>query len=140
MHSSSQPDSDDTAYRSELIDLPSEQKRSLCTLLNTILATDRTSKPKLTALRDWLESTLEDLEDDAIAQLENIAKPGREIVSSHRTGRVTYQLEKVKCGKEGCKCADGELHGPYWYAYRWNGKKVVSEYIGKTLQNSKTDS
>ena len=20
-----------------------------------------------------------------------------------------------RCGKPGCRCADGELHGPYWY-------------------------
>ncbi len=93
--------------------------------------------PKLTVLRDWLAAILE---DESIAELENIIKPGREIVSQHRTGRVTYQLEKIKCGKKGCKCASGKLHGPYWYAYRWNGKKVVSEYIGKTLQGLEAES
>jgi|GEM_PF-1504184 len=129
--------SDDADYCSELIDIPQDQKRSLYTLLTTILTTSSDPKPKLAALHDWLGA---DLGDEEAAQLEIITKPGREVVSRHKTGRVTYQLEKVKCGKEGCKCTDGKLHGPYWYAYRWNGKKVVSEYIGKTLQNSKVDS
>ena len=33
--------------------------------------------------------------------------------------RRYLRLERVKCGKKGCKkCASGELHGPYWYLYR----------------------
>ena len=50
--------------------------------------------------------------------------------------RRYLRLERVKCGKKGCKkCAAGELHGPYWYLYRpkLNGKGRTSEYIGKTL-------
>lgn len=134
MHSPFTPDACNDYYL-ELNDIPLEQKRSLHTLLTTILETSQSTKPNLTELRDWLETVLE---DGTIAPLEIIAKPGREIVSSHKTGRVTYQLEKIKCGKKGCKCASGALHGPYWYAYRWNGKKVVSEYIGKTLKNVRT--
>jgi hypothetical protein len=46
------------------------------------------------------------------------------------------ELERVKCGKKGCKkCASGELHGPYWYLYRpkENGGGRTSEYVGKVL-------
>ena len=46
------------------------------------------------------------------------------------------ELERVKCGKKGCKkCAGGELHGPYWYVYRpkENGPGRTSEYVGKLL-------
>jgi hypothetical protein len=49
------------------------------------------------------------------------------------------RLERVKCGKKGCKkCAAGELHGPYWYLYRpkQNGKGRTSEYVGKVLPQS----
>ena len=43
-----------------------------------------------------------------------------------------YRLEMVKCGKERCKrCADGRLHGPYWYSYRYSGGRVKKVYIGK---------
>ncbi len=50
--------------------------------------------------------------------------------------RRYLELERVKCGKKGCKkCASGELHGPYWYLYRpkENGPGRTSEYVGKTL-------
>jgi hypothetical protein len=50
--------------------------------------------------------------------------------------RRYLELERVKCGKKGCKkCAGGELHGPYWYLYRSkaNGPGRTSEYVGKVL-------
>ena len=50
--------------------------------------------------------------------------------------RRYLRLERVKCGKKGCKkCAAGELHGPYWYLYRpkQSGKGRTSEYVGKVL-------
>jgi hypothetical protein len=46
------------------------------------------------------------------------------------------ELERIKCGKKGCKkCAGGDLHGPYWYLYRpkENRQGRTSEYIGKVL-------
>lgn len=42
----------------------------------------------------------------------------------------TYYAEERTCGKPDCKCANGELHGPYWY--RRNDMGIV-KYIGKTL-------
>ena len=50
--------------------------------------------------------------------------------------RRYLKLERVKCGKKGCKkCVSGELHGPYWYLYRpkQNGPGRTSEYVGKVL-------
>ena len=45
-------------------------------------------------------------------------------------GSVTYRLEHVKCGKQGCtRCP----HGPYWYAYWREAGRLRSRYIGKTL-------
>ena len=43
---------------------------------------------------------------------------------------VTYRLETVKCGKPNCKTCP---HGPYWYAYYREGKKLRSRYIGPEL-------
>jgi len=42
-------------------------------------------------------------------------------------GTVTYRLEKVRCGKPGCKSCP---HGPYWYAYYREGSRLRSHYIG----------
>ena len=62
---------------------------------------------------------------------EVVTKPGREVIEQKVLGSVSYQLERVKCGK-GCK---GCPHGPYWYAY-FRGKKgkQVSQYIGKDFK------
>ncbi len=58
-------------------------------------------------------------------------KPNREVVDRQYLEGVSYQLEKVKCGKD-CK---GCPHGPYWYAYyRSPHGKVVSKYVGKELK------
>ncbi len=60
----------------------------------------------------------------------------REIVETQRLGDRLYQLERVRCGKVGCKCAgaQGELHGPYWYAYWRDDGKLRSRYVGKHLR------
>lgn len=42
----------------------------------------------------------------------------------------TYYEEQRTCGKPDCKCANGELHGPYWYKRSPLG---TVKYIGKTL-------
>ena len=45
-------------------------------------------------------------------------------------GKVSYRLEHVKCGKEGCtRCP----HGPYWYAYWRDEGRLRSRYIGRHL-------
>lgn len=52
----------------------------------------------------------------------------------HHQGK-TYQREKRRCNRAGCKCMAGEIievgHGPYWYAYWKEQGKVRSQYIGK---------
>ncbi len=37
--------------------------------------------------------------------------------------------ELVKCGKKSCKCNKGNLHGPYFYLYRYEGGKLKRSYI-----------
>ncbi len=55
------------------------------------------------------------------------------------TTRRFYKQETSFCGKERCKkCERGEGHGPYWYAYWWEGGKTRKKYIGKTLPASLT--
>ena len=42
-----------------------------------------------------------------------------------------YRQEYRKCGKPNCKCARGELHGPYLVAYYREGKRLRKRYVGK---------
>lgn len=83
------------------------------------------------ALREWLDQQIE--EDQAPPEVK--PQQDREVTERKQVGRVTYQAELIKCGKSNCRCAtEGKLHGPYWYAYRKQGRKLKSWYIGKELK------
>jgi hypothetical protein len=84
---------------------------------------------QLIRLDDWLHGLIE-----------TSARAGGDGLTKHVIGNKTYQSEMVRCGKKGCKCARGELHGPYWYAYWTEGGKTRSEYIGKHLPDSQEKS
>jgi hypothetical protein len=72
------------------------------------------SSKDLTKLDAWLHVLLEDRE---IKKKARGAAKQHEVLRTHQTVHKTYRLEGVRCGKENCKCAEGHLHGPYWYAY-----------------------
>jgi hypothetical protein len=52
-------------------------------------------------------------------------------VEVQKVGTSCYQLQLVKCGKPGCKCEGGKLHGPYWYVYQRKDGRLTKKYIGK---------
>jgi hypothetical protein len=68
--------------------------------------------------------------------LELVPAKGREVVETQRIGDRFYQLERIRCGKVGCKCVgkNGELHGPYWYAYWRDQGHLKTCYVGKRLR------
>ena len=54
------------------------------------------------------------------------------------TGRVlpkigrapgTLRAEYRRCGKPSCRCARGELHGPYYYHFVRRGGVLVKRYV-----------
>ena len=67
---------------------------------------------------------------------EPVGAKRREVVEVKHIRDRLYQLERVRCGKVGCKCSgeNGELHGPYWYAYWRQDGKLKSRYVGKQLR------
>ncbi len=89
-------------------------------------------------LQTELRSLIQELEQQ-LATPESVETKGREVVEVQRMGDRLYQLERVRCGKAGCKCAgkDGELHGPYWYAYWRDNGKLKSRYVSKQLRRIK---
>ena len=52
-----------------------------------------------------------------------------------RPRHITYGQEYRRCGKPGCKCASGELHGPYWVATWTEGGKTKRKHIGKVWRD-----
>jgi hypothetical protein len=45
-------------------------------------------------------------------------------------GAVIPQM--VRCGKPSCKCARGELHGPYFYRFWRTGRRLRKIYVRKS--------
>jgi hypothetical protein len=97
--------------------------------------------------REWLEgldpvefreisNTISEIEHERAEARRQKLDQRRSAAREKSRNRRYLRLERVKCGKKGCKkCASGELHGPYWYLYRpkQNGKGRTSEYVGKVL-------
>jgi hypothetical protein len=98
-------------------------------------ATAALSLADLRSLDAWLHEQIRLAE--AAAAREIPQTPRRLVVDERRTPAVVYRRELVDCGKERChKCSKGPAHGPYWYAYWWQGGKTRSKYIGKTLPHA----
>jgi len=88
------------------------------------------SLAQLKRLDEWLQEAI--LKAEESAQTET-PKSRRQIVEERTVENKTYRLEWIRCGKEICKCAQGKLHGPYWYSYTRIKDKVKSQYIGKQI-------
>jgi hypothetical protein len=44
-------------------------------------------------------------------------------------GNGSLEIRRVKCGRANCKCAKGELHGPYTYVRTYSGGERWRKYI-----------
>ena len=98
--------------------------------MSTVMATiDRLEKPKqLERIIARAEQRLEVLEAEA---------EWEDAVETKPAPQGHYSNQFVRCGKENCKCANGELHGPYWYHYKSiGGGRYKKTYIGKDLPTS----
>jgi hypothetical protein len=90
----------------------------------------RLSLNKLKSLNEWLQELIRETEH---AKQQEKSSLHKQTVSEQPIDSKAYRLEKIRCGKENCKCTRGKLHGPYWYSYIRNKEKVTSQYIGKKL-------
>lgn len=57
------------------------------------------------------------------------------------TGAICAQF--IRCGKPACRCARGELHGPYYYRFtrEWTatGKRQQKRYVRKAEAEAELD-
>ncbi len=109
-----------------------------------LVITEREQRGNVQDLEELSTEELQALVDRARRILaERKLEQGRSlrVVDSFREGDTRYLLEYTKCGmasKGKCrKCREGEFHGPYWYSYTWDGKKMLSKYHGKSRPGSK---
>jgi hypothetical protein len=85
---------------------------------------------QLRKLDKWLHELIRKAEESDRSQR---VPPRKQVVEERVIQNETYRLEGIRCGKEKCKCARGQLHGPYWYSYMRIEGIVKSKYIGKKL-------
>jgi hypothetical protein len=97
----------------------------------------KSARALTTSQLERLEVWLHDLIKERAIETSKSADAGRQVLEKQKTGHKTYRLESVRCGKEKCRCASGELHGPYWYAYWSEGGRTKSQYVGKKLPAKK---
>jgi hypothetical protein len=88
------------------------------------------SMGQLRKLDEWLHELIRKAEE-----ADRVEKPlsRKQTVAEQTLDNKTYRLESIRCGKDKCKCARGQLHGPYWYSYMRIKGRIKSEYIGKKL-------
>jgi hypothetical protein len=74
------------------------------------------------------------LSDLSVRQLRaRRARLARRLPDVERTLRGSLQTQSRRCGKEGCRCAAGELHGPYVYLSVRSGERTRLLYIAADL-------
>jgi hypothetical protein len=57
------------------------------------------------------------------------ARLARQLPDIEATLRGALQRQMRRCGKAGCRCADGELHGPYLYLSVRTGARSRLLYV-----------
>lgn len=79
------------------------------------------------------------LTTDEVLTTDNVVRCGKNDVVRQNlttdTGTITIKYQK--CGKKGCRCNNGNLHGPYiWRRSKVNGKEIwkyQGKYVGDKL-------
>lgn len=80
----------------------------------------------LRAVQDWIDELIEYRQDVSPNGIE--AGDGESIEAVEETSSGTVVIRKNTCGSEGCKCQNGELHGPYKYVVTRDGDSLNWEY------------
>jgi len=86
------------------------------------------SDADLRALQKWIDELLEYRQDIAAEEIEVDESGSIEAVEGSSDGTVV--IKKVTCGNDGCKCQQGELHGPYKYIVQRQGDSLNWDYEG----------
>lgn len=79
-------------------------------------------------LKEEKQKLLEKLDEMIDGKYQEIDRITNELQNPEIAGYL--QPEFIRCGKKGCKCSKGELHGSYWYLYQYDSKKASK--INKT--------
>lgn len=81
------------------------------------------------------ERRIEEIKNQVRAWMEEFDIPSvvtwvKEVTREPSLAKKNAREEFRKCGKANCRCARGELHGPYLYLQYREGGKVKRQYLG----------
>lgn len=74
---------------------------------------------KARILTDWLRHR--------IAQESGDERPNADAQTEQPKGAICAQWKR--CGRPNCRCASGQLHGPYYYRFYREGGRLRKEYL-----------
>lgn len=78
--------------------------------------------------------TIDDMAGFSLRQLrERRRRIARQIPDLEAVIAGSLQEQRRRCGKEGCRCARGELHGPYLYLSLRVGRRTRMFYVPAEL-------
>lgn len=113
-----------------------EPPDELPTYVEDTISTHADEPDVLAAIRDYAAELYAVADEESPSPDEIAASRNDGTIERFQPGTDgwTYVNRKVTCGDETCKCADGELHGPYWYKVRRDGDGLTWEYVGKEIE------
>lgn len=59
--------------------------------------------------------------------MKKLSEPSPKTLETPLPGSICREWRR--CGKRKCKCASGELHGPYFYRFWWTGGRRRKTYV-----------
>ena len=92
---------------------------------------EKTIRQVMKLIDDFTLDELLDLRFDLEEKIEGLREEDEQSSIEQREPTITVREEWRKCGKAGCRCQTGELHGPYVYEYWKEEGRTRSRYVGK---------
>jgi hypothetical protein len=74
--------------------------------------------------RPWSDTRIQRKRQELVRQI----PPGGEILKASLIERLTV------CGRPGCRCQQGQKHGPYLYASVFDGKQSRQVYVPQSME------
>lgn len=102
-------------------------------MAETIACAEMLTRDDLRALRVWIDEQISPAVEE-----KKIDERVRRLAAKLSEESETVVCRFVKCGKATCWCKKAQTgHGPYWYAYRSEGGRTRSRYVGRKLRKRK---
>ncbi len=91
---------------------------------------DRQDRNSLEKIVEYCEARIGWLAAKPVTETTQLDAADDELVEVSQEQSGTVVIKKVTCGKSGCRCTRGHLHGPYKYVVTRRGDSLHWDYRG----------